>query len=206
MSRIHTITGIILKRHDYGEADRIITLCTKESGKQVLIAKGVRKITSKRKGHLELFSHVRLSFVEREGWGILTEVEAIEQFDSVIHSWESLGNAFHIGEIIDRLLPEQEPQEHIYTIFLRFLRAVEKETDIAKRENIVRLCEQTILENLGYWNTEEFGAYRVVNDKDTAKDRNLHYIQSILERDLKSIRIFDIPAVRPLYTREQAVH
>jgi len=200
MARTNTATGIILKRHDYGEADRVITLCSKERGKCVLIAKGVRKINSKRKGHLELFSHVQLSFVEREGWGILTEVETIEQFDSIIHSWERLGNAFHIGEIIDRLLPEQEQQERVYTIFLRYLRALEGEGDPTRQEEVVRLCEQTLLDELGYWNTEEFGAYNLLNDKNTAKDRNVQYIQNILERELKSIRIFDTP--RPLYLRD----
>lgn len=202
MARTQTVTGIILKRYDHGEADRVITVCTKEFGKCVLIAKGVRKINSKRKGHLELFSHVQLSFVEREGWGILTEVDTIEQFDSIIHSWEHLGNVFHIGEIIDRLLPEQEQQERVYTIFLRYLRALEGEKDSAKQQEVVRLCEQTLLDELGYWNAEEFGSYHMVHDHSTAKERNVHYIQNILERDLKSIRIFDAPIPSPLYLKD----
>lgn len=202
MPQKHTITGIILKRQNYSEADKIVTVLSREYGKQVLIAKGVRKINSKRKGHIELFSHVRLSYVEQERWGILTEAETIEQFGSRIESWEHLGHAFHVGEIIDRLLPEDEAHERIYMIFLRFLQALAQEHEVQTRERIVRLCEQTILDELGYWNSKEFGSYRVVHDHSHAKERNKSYIQNIIERDLKSIRIFEQPALRKLYVEE----
>ena len=49
--------GIIIKRRDYGEADRILTVMTREYGKLKIKAKGVRKITSRRSAHIELLNH-----------------------------------------------------------------------------------------------------------------------------------------------------
>ena len=48
--------AIILKRRDFGEADRILTVFTPAYGKLDVIAKGARKPTSTKTGHVELFT------------------------------------------------------------------------------------------------------------------------------------------------------
>ena len=58
--RRYSTEAIVLKRSDLGEADRILTLFTPHKGKVHVIAKGVRRITSKRAGHLELLSRSQL--------------------------------------------------------------------------------------------------------------------------------------------------
>jgi DNA repair protein RecO (recombination protein O) len=57
-------TGIILRRTDYGEADRIVTMLTPEYGKLSLMAKGVRRVKSKLAGGIELFSVSDISFIQ----------------------------------------------------------------------------------------------------------------------------------------------
>ncbi len=59
--------AIILRRLNYGEADRILTLLTRDFGKQVLMAKGVRKEKSKLAGGIELFSESDISFIKGKG-------------------------------------------------------------------------------------------------------------------------------------------
>lgn len=56
----HLIRGIILRKQDYRESDRLFVIYTDELGKISAVAKGVRKIKSKMAGHLELFSIVNL--------------------------------------------------------------------------------------------------------------------------------------------------
>lgn len=56
--------AIILKRLNFSEADRILTVITPERGKISLIAKGVRKTKSKLAGGLELFSVSEITYVE----------------------------------------------------------------------------------------------------------------------------------------------
>lgn len=62
-----TTQGIILSRTDFGEADRIITMLTPDSGKLRLVAKGVRKLKSKLAGGIELFSISHITYIKGRG-------------------------------------------------------------------------------------------------------------------------------------------
>ena len=55
------VEAIILRHSDYGEADRMLTLYTAQLGKTRALVKGARKITSRKAGHLEPFTHVKLA-------------------------------------------------------------------------------------------------------------------------------------------------
>ncbi|MFH1792345.1 MAG: DNA repair protein RecO, partial [Patescibacteria group bacterium] len=57
--RNYSTEAIILATKDYSEADRILVVYTKDFGKLSLIAKGVRKTTSKKRGHLEIFNYLK---------------------------------------------------------------------------------------------------------------------------------------------------
>lgn len=59
--------AIVLKRTDYGEADRIITLLTPNHGKFSTLAKGVRKIKSKLAGGVELFTVNDVVIIQGKG-------------------------------------------------------------------------------------------------------------------------------------------
>ena len=53
--RLYRTDGIVMRRRNQGEADRVLTLCT-PLGKIEVIAKGARKLRSRKAGHVELFS------------------------------------------------------------------------------------------------------------------------------------------------------
>ena len=75
--RIYRSEGIVLRRRDQGEADRVLTLCT-GLGKIDVVAKGARKTRSRKAGHIELFS--RSSFViarVKNSWDIVSQAETI---------------------------------------------------------------------------------------------------------------------------------
>lgn len=59
--------AIVLKRINYGEADRIITVLTQDCGKLRLLAKGVRKSTSKLAGGIEIFSESTIQYIKGKG-------------------------------------------------------------------------------------------------------------------------------------------
>ncbi len=76
--RLYRTKGIVIRRRDQGEADRVLTLCT-PSGKVAVLAKGARKVRSRKAGHIELFS--RSSFVlsrVQNYWDIISQAETIE--------------------------------------------------------------------------------------------------------------------------------
>ncbi|MDX6231943.1 MAG: repair protein RecO, partial [Nocardioidaceae bacterium] len=72
--------GIVLRVHKLGEADRIITLLTRDRGIVRAAAKGIRKTTSRFGGRLEPFMHVDLQLAEGRSLDIITQVETINAF------------------------------------------------------------------------------------------------------------------------------
>lgn len=59
--------GIVLRRTDFGEADRIVVFLTPDHGKISLVAKGVRRLKSKLAGGIELFSVSSITFIKGRG-------------------------------------------------------------------------------------------------------------------------------------------
>ena len=57
---VYSYVGIVLRTHKLGEADRIVTLITQDSGKVRAVAKGVRKTSSRFGSRLEPMSHVQV--------------------------------------------------------------------------------------------------------------------------------------------------
>lgn len=70
----------MLRTHKLGEADRIITLLTRERGLVRAVARGVRKTTSRFGGRLEPFMHVDLQLAEGRSLDVITQVETISAF------------------------------------------------------------------------------------------------------------------------------
>jgi len=75
--------AIILRRFPYGEKDIIFVLFTKYQGKKRVIAKGVRSITSRRGGHLDLFNIISLSMREGSGMDLITEATTLHTLSEV---------------------------------------------------------------------------------------------------------------------------
>jgi len=76
--RLYRTEGIVMRRRDQGEADRVLTLCT-PSGKIDVIVKGARKLRSRKAGHVELFT--RSNFVISRvpnSWDIVSQAEMVE--------------------------------------------------------------------------------------------------------------------------------
>ena len=75
--------AIVLSRRDFRESDQIISLYTKEKGKLELLARGVKKITSKNSAHLEPFSLVDIDIAYGKEFNHLTKVQPIEYFKNI---------------------------------------------------------------------------------------------------------------------------
>ena len=72
-----------MARRNFGEADRILVIFSKNFGRLSLLAKGIRKPKSRKRGHLEVFSHVRFQASTGHGLDLMTEAEAIGDFKEI---------------------------------------------------------------------------------------------------------------------------
>ncbi len=177
--RTHKAEGIVIKRRDSGETDKFITVFTREYGKLQLKAQGVRKIASKRSPHVELLNHISLSYYKGKGMPVLVEVNSHEIFSNIKEDLSSVGLAYHLCEVIDGLCPEEEVHPDIYTLLFETLSKLTEDNSAL----LVRNFEVALLTILGFWNSKQ----RDYAEKEV--DTEL-YIESLLERRLKSRRIF----------------
>jgi len=114
MNTFHT-KGVILKRINYGEADRIITAFTEVFGKISFIAKGSRKIKSKIAGAIELFYISDLVLSKGKNLYILTSSSIIKPFTPE-QDLASIKLGGYIAEVILKTVPEDSPNTKIYSL------------------------------------------------------------------------------------------
>lgn len=112
--RTYKTEAIILSRRNFGEADRILTCFSRYHGKLRIIAKGVRRPTSRKRGQLELFNHVKLFIVVGKNLDIVTEAETKNSFSSWRKDLTHVGVAYHLVEVVDKLTAEGESQEEVF--------------------------------------------------------------------------------------------
>ncbi|HTS14391.1 MAG TPA: recombination protein O N-terminal domain-containing protein, partial [Candidatus Sulfotelmatobacter sp.] len=76
--RLYKTAAIVLKRFDLGEADRVLTVLTPHDGKLRLIAKGVRRPTSRLGGTLEPFAELQLVVARARTFDVVTQASVNE--------------------------------------------------------------------------------------------------------------------------------
>ncbi len=103
MSRFLRVQAIVLKRTNYGEADKIINFLTTD-GQISALAKSVRKAGNKLAGALEPFSVVELVLVKGRGDVYrITGAHLLQHFHAIVASYERLELAYYFIKSVSRL-------------------------------------------------------------------------------------------------------
>lgn len=113
---VYKTKGIILKRTNLGEADRIVTIFTEKFGKIKVIAKGVRKTLSKMAGHLEPFCLTRLQIAEGRNLDVITSAEVEKCFFDIRSDLAKTNTCFYLAEIIDKMVEEGVAHPEIFEL------------------------------------------------------------------------------------------
>ncbi len=114
--RVYRAEGMVLRRIDYGEADRILTIFTREQGKIRAIAKGARKTTSRLAGYIELLNRTHFMLATGRDLDIVTQGEIRERYEHLSRTYWHATAGYYIAEAIDRALEDREPQTAVYTL------------------------------------------------------------------------------------------
>jgi len=149
------VEGIILRRRDFGEADRILTVFTHQLGKISVLAKGVRRITSRRAGNVELLNRVQMYLYQGKGLPILTEAESLQTFQKIKSDLTLSAYAYHIIELVDKLTAENQENRTLYEFLVEVLKRLERNP----RQILVRAFEAKILSNSGFISFNTKGVY-----------------------------------------------
>jgi len=166
--------AIVLAIKDYSEADRILIVFSKDFGKVSLIAKGVRKITSRKRGHLEVFNLIKFSAAKTYGLDIVTEVEVVNNFQKIRKDLKKVTVGYYFCEVLGKITKEEEPHREIFKLLTSYMSKLEKQSNLKElRLNFI----YDLLVGMGYWPK---GKIIVNADK---------VLEEVIERGLNSIRV-----------------
>lgn len=118
--------AVVLRTHKLGEADRIITLLSREHGKLRAVARGVRRTSSKFGARLEPFSHVDLQFATGRSLDVITQAVTLHAYsEPLAYDYERYTTGQVMIETADRLVAEVgEPSLQQYQLLVGALHAL----------------------------------------------------------------------------------
>jgi DNA repair protein RecO (recombination protein O) len=106
----------VLRRTDFGEADRLLTVFTPERGKLRLVAKGARKPTSRKSGHVELFTHSQFLVAVGRELDIVTQAETVEPFLLLREDLIRTTYAYYVAELADAFTAEHDENRPLFEL------------------------------------------------------------------------------------------
>ncbi len=172
--RAYTSEGVVLVRKNYGEADRILTVFSKDFGKLPLMAKSVRRPASRKRGGIEVFSHIKFQAVSGKGMDLITEVEVINSFNEIRADLNKVSVSYYFCEVVGKITNEKETNREVFLILLKYLNRLISENKLKTLRNEFA---REVLVTLGFW------------PQGQALPRPDDKLQEVIEKELSTIRI-----------------
>lgn len=147
--KTYSTEGVVLSRRNFGEADRLLTIFSKHYGKLKIIAKGVRKPFSRKRGALEIFTYARFMLARGRNMDIVTDVEIKNSFPDWRDNLLKVGVAYHLCEVTERLTVEQQEHKKTFALLIESLTALDK-LDEWQLHTLAQTFKITALEELGF--------------------------------------------------------
>jgi recombinational DNA repair protein (RecF pathway) len=194
MSNTYRDSGIVLRKYDLGEADVLLTMFLQRSGMVRMVAKGARRQSSRKRGHIELFNHVEGMVAEGRNLDVLTEVYALDTFDQWRSQLISVSLAYYAADITMLLLPERESHPVVFDTLLHYFSWLGRAAD---SHVLTRWYEVQLLQQLGYWSPDRLesqsanaihilGRFGAVDARQAANVRVTPPLRDELERMMNS--------------------
>ena len=147
IERLRTVEAVIIAHQNFGEADRLVTLFTREAGKIRGMAKGVRKMNSRKAAYLEPFMHSKVSLAKGSTFWIITQADAVKQFAGISDSLEKTGMAAYVLELADRFTVEEDPAPQLFRLIVQTL---ERINTADNSFNALFFFEMRVLDHAGF--------------------------------------------------------
>jgi len=136
MAVYYRTQGFIFKNKDISEADRVFSIFTYDFGRLEVFGKAIRKITSKLRGGIEIFSFSEIEFIQGKNRKTLTDTISIKKFNNIIQEPARLEICHKIGDILDNFIKGQQKEELISALL---------------NETLNKLNDQNYLSRLTYY-------------------------------------------------------
>ncbi|MFZ5645433.1 MAG: DNA repair protein RecO [Bacillota bacterium] len=140
------VDAIILKSARTKEADRVLTLYTRQMGKTRAMAYGVEKPASRKRGAVQPFSYSRLLLKKGKDIDSVSQGEGLEIFPALRKSLEGLAGASYFCELVDAFTLDGDPNTAVFELMLGAFHMLGRDCDIST----CRAFEIKLMSNLGY--------------------------------------------------------
>lgn len=205
--RLYRVEGLILKRVDMGEADRLLTLLTPDRGKLRVVAKGARKPSSRKSGHVELFNRVALLVAKGREIDIVTQADTLDSYQPLRRDLTRLSYGYYLAELLDRFVEEGSDNPALYNFAAQALGWLAVTADPPRT---MRFIELHLLAQVGY----RPELYRCIHcGRELAPEQNLFSVEgggmldprcAVTHRDAIPLTLNALKVLRYLQTREYA--
>jgi DNA repair protein RecO (recombination protein O) len=150
--RAFRVEAVVLRHIDWGEADRLLWLYTLEMGKLRAVARGVRKLRSRKAGHLEPFTRVQLLLAQGRDLPLITQVDTLDAYLPLREGLVGVTYASYIVELLDRFTAESVPSEEeenrsLYRLLVDTLKRISQGENL---DLVIRYYEIRLLDMVGF--------------------------------------------------------
>jgi DNA repair protein RecO (recombination protein O) len=145
--RDYQTEAVVIKKIKLGEADRILTLYTRDHGKIEAVAKGVRRPKSKMAGHLELLTYSQLRLARGRNLDTITGSQTIEAFQSLKNDFWLTSCGLYAAELVNHFNPERNANQPMFELLIDTLSRLSKAENT---ELTLRYFELRLLDLSGY--------------------------------------------------------
>lgn len=142
------VDAVVLRHSDYGEADRLLTIYTRQLGKMRVLAKGARKIASRKAGHIEPFTHVRLQLAKGRDMFLVTQADTVDAYLPLREDLILTSHASYVMELLDRFTYEDETENS--STFRLLTETLARLASLSDPWLVIRYYEMRLLDQLGF--------------------------------------------------------
>jgi DNA repair protein RecO (recombination protein O) len=139
--------AIVIGLMDFREADRIVSLYTKEHGRMSGLARGARKSLKRFGGSLELFARLSVNFAQGDSLVPIRDVDAVTIYPGIRSTFEGIAHAGYACELVSLLAPERLSNGRLFRLLTAYLDHLDKASATASGRHFFEI---NLLNILGY--------------------------------------------------------
>lgn len=144
--KLYKTAAIIVRTRDYREADRLVTLFTRERGRVNAVAKGTRKPKSRKRGAIQLLTFGNFMLYEGRTLDTIAQCEITNSFQELRSDLDRLAYATYLAELTDGFVMDNEPNEELFLLLVTSLHLLGH----LEPEILVRAYELRLMDNVGF--------------------------------------------------------
>lgn len=150
--RYKKFTGIILKKQNYKEADQIVTVWTKESGKIRVSAKGLRHAKSKLVFSMQELAEVEIEVSGRGNFRNLTSAKCIRLFPGIRSDLVKTALAFYAMELMLKMTADEQSNLYAYEDLVNFLSRLDLSQSLSQAQlrSMLDIFSLKLMRSLGF--------------------------------------------------------